>query len=179
MCLILSVLISIIIIISSDGYLNLIVSRNKILYAIINGTASIKELFWDRMVNFIFPMIIIVILGLNYFLCYLSFLLVGYQFVIFCMTIYAVIDMYGFFGVLGTIILMLPVNLIFFASLIFLSVVCLERSKQANKYKYFLEGYSDSYFLKIIVCIAIGVGLTILVSIVFPLILKSAIFSIY
>lgn len=174
-----SIVVAVIILISSDGYLNLIVSKNKILYGLINGTTSIKDLFWDKLINFLFPMIIVTIMGMNFYLCLLSYLLVGYQFVLLIMTSYAVIDLYGFLGTIGVITMILPINLIFFATLIFLSVICLERSKLASRFKNFLEGYDEIYFFKIIACLVIAFLLVLLVSIVYPLILKSAIFSIY
>ena len=177
--LVLAIIASSIIVISSDGYLNLIVTSNKNFYSLVNGTAVLSEIFWHRFLNFLLPTILVILLGLNFYLALFSYVIVGYQFSIFVFTIFAVIDMYGFAGVINSLLLIIPLNLLFFANLIFLSVVCLERSKLASRYKSFGEGYSEFYFIKVLICLIVCFVLSLVVAFVYPLILKSAIFSIY
>lgn len=174
-----SLVISVIVIISNNGYLNLLVSSNKILYSLINGTAILKEIFWNRFLTFSFPLILVLFLGINYYLALLSFLIVMYQFVVFIMTVYAVVEMYGFTGLLNNIFMIVPVNLLFFACLIFLSVVCLERAKSAQKNRYFAEGYNSIFLIKVGVCFLFVLALSSFVAFIYPAILKSAIFSIF
>ena len=176
---ILALIIAIIIIISNEGYLSLLVSNNKILYSLINGTATLNNIFFSRLTNFSFPMLLILILGLNYYLCFFSFVIVMYQFVVFIMTAYAIIDIYGFGGILSDLFLIVPVNLIFFVILIFLSVVCIERGKEAERNRYFAEGYNGLFFVKVGACFLMVILLSLVVAFIFPLILKSAIFSIF
>ena len=175
----LSIFISYIVIISSDGYLNLIDSKNKTFYSFVNGTACLSELFWSKFISFVVPMLVIVLLGMNFYLSLFSYVLFGYQFSVFIMTIYSIIDIYGFAGVVDSFLLIIPLNLLFFCVMIFLSVTCLQRSRLANRYKYFAEGYDFVYFLKVAICLILCLMLSAIISFVYPLILKSAIFSIY
>ena len=65
-----------------------------LIYAFINGTASKGAIFTDRLTRFIFPLIAIFVFGLNYYLSWVSYLIVGYQFSILVLTISAIVKMY-------------------------------------------------------------------------------------
>lgn len=176
---IVSTIIAIVIVLSSDSYLSLLVSKNKNLYNFINGSVKFSEIFFGCLFKFILPLIIILLLGLNYHTSLLSIIFVSYQFAIFVMTITAIIVTYMFSGVLISLFFIIPVNLLFFITIIFLSVVCLERSSYAKKTKYFKEAYDKFYFSKVFLSFAIIICLSLIISVVFPILLKSSIFFIY
>lgn len=174
-----SLIVGLVIVFSSDGYLSLLVSKNKNLYNYINGTIKFNEIFLRQLIKFLYPIIIILIFGLNFYLCKLCYLFVGYQFVIFIMTISAMISVYTFSAVIVLLLFIIPINIIYFLCLIFVSVVCLERSYYAKRTKYFKEGYNKNYFFKIILAFIIITALVLIISFVFPLLLKSAIFFVF
>lgn len=176
---IIAIVCAVIIVVLNDSFLSLLVSKNKILYSFINGTASLNGLFFDSFFKFCYPILIILFLGLNYYSCLLSYIFITYQFSIFIMTVSALINVYYFAGVMISVFLVIPINLIYFANLVFLCVVCLERSRYAKRTKYFKEGYNKHYFFKVVFCFFITIILSFVIAYIFPMILKSAIFSIY
>lgn len=164
---------------SSDNYLNLLISKNKNLYPYINGTIHFSEIFFDRIFRFCYPLVIIFVLGLNFYTCILSYVFISYQFVIFIMTISAIINVYMFSGIMISIFFIIPVNLLFFSCLIVMSVICLERSSLANRTKYFKEAYDRCYFSKVALCFLFMAILSLFIAFILPLLLKSAIFFIF
>ena len=177
--LVFSVAISVVIMLGSDSYLELIVSKNKVLFSFISGGAKLSSVFWGRISSSLFLFLLIFVLGLNYYLSILSYLVVGYQFVIFLLTIYAVINVFYFSGALVCLLILIPLNLLFFLSLIFFSVTCIERSHEAERQKYFKFGFDAIFFSKLAVSLAVNFVLSFFVSYVLPLVLKSAVFTIY
>ena len=176
---IISIIIGVIIVISNESYLNLLVSSNKNLYSFINGKFSAMQIFKSVFFKFLYPILFVLILGMNFYLCIFSYLIVIYQFTIFFMTTFAVIQLYGISGVLTSFFIIVPVNLFFFCILIFVSVTSLERSKLAKNNRYFKEGYNSLYFIKIFFSIILLLAVSFVVAFIVPLILKSSIFSIF
>lgn len=176
---IIGVILAIIILISNDAYLGLVMSKNKLIYSYINGSASKGSIFFDNIFRFAFPLIIVFLLGFNYYFALFSFVIVSYQFSILVLTIAAIINMYYISGVLVSIILIVPINLVFFSSLIYFSVINIQRSKLALKQKYFFYGYNKEFFLKFVICFIVIFSLAFFVAFLLPMLLKSAIYSIY
>ena len=176
---IIGVVVAIIVLVSNDAYLSLVVSKNKLIYSFINGTATKGTIFIDRLSRFIFPLIIIFVLSFNYYFALLSFVLFAYQFCIMILTISAIINMYYFSGVISAIFLIIPINTIYFIIRLYFSVVCLNRSKSAFKQKYFSFGFDAGFFIKIAYCFIFVLILSLFIAFIFPILLKSAIFSIY
>ena len=174
-----AIVISIIFIAMSDRYLSLLVSGNKNLYKFINGTASGGEIFFSRVKSFIFPLIIVLLLGLWYESSLLSYIVFTYQFSVFILSIAGQISVYYLSGVLTSIFLIIPINLIFFATLIFLSVTCIDRAMQAKRFHNFFEGFNGVFFIKIAICFLMVIVLSIIVAFFIPAILKSSIFLIF
>ena len=169
-----------VIVASNDSYLALLTSDNKVLYSIINGTAKSAELFWRKFLNFIIPLALIFLLSLNHYAGYLSMVLVGYQSSLFVMSSCSIISVYGVSGVLNFLFLSLPINVLYLLTLIFYSVVCLKRSKQAATRKSICFGMSDHLFLlQVVICFLIVSGLVFVGTIIFPLFIKNAIFIIF
>ena len=178
--LLVGVLFGVIIGLSSDNYLKLLTKDNKLLFSIINGTVSSASLFWKKLIQFIFPMIIIFLLNLNFYLGIFSGLIIAYQGGLLILTIFAIVSTYGFSGVLNVLFVVLPINILYLGLLIFFASLCLKRSYLAKRNKNFATSLKSGEFL-IPLCIAIfGVLFIVFVGVVlYPLILKNAIFFIF
>lgn len=164
---------------TNDYYLNLLSTNNKVLYAYISGTADTFEIFGRKLLSFIVPMVLIFLLGLNYYTSLLSFVFVGYQFALLVMTGACLVSVYGISGIFNFLFLVLPVNLVYFALLIFLAVTCIGRSKVAGQCGRFGYGYDSLFFAKTAVCLISVLCLTIVACILVPLFLKNANFIIF
>ena len=173
------IILAVVILISNDAYLGLVVSKNKLIYAFINGTASKGSVFFDVLIKFGLPLLTVFILGFNYYFALLSFIVVTYQFSILMLTISAIIKLYYVSGVLVSIFLIIPINLVFFANLIFFSVVCIHRSKSALSQNFFSYGLNKEFFIKLSICFCVILFLAFFVAFLLPILLKSAIFIIY
>lgn len=176
---IIAVIVSLVMIFASDNYLNLITSNNKILYSLINGKSEKFKMFFNILFKYFMPFVIAFLLGLNYYLAKLTYLFFAYQFSLFVMTISAMIDVYGFTGIITGLLLVVPVNLIFFVDFVFFSAVCIERAELSSRTKFFKEGFDRYFFIKIMLAILMLILLAFFVAFVFPLVLKSSIFYIY
>lgn len=165
---------------SDDGYLKLLTKENKILYQVINGEFVGGKVFWKKLMSLLSPMVIIFILNLNYYFSYFSFLVIAYQGMVLTLTIFAVVSTYGLSGVLNSLFLILPINIIYIAILIYFSAVCFHRSKTAKWQKNFFYNIKDNKFLMgIIISVLLVILLSFLISVIIPLVLKSAIFIIF
>ncbi len=165
---------------TGDGYVHLLTSENKILYSVINGSVNSAALFWKRFLYFLLPLIIMFILSLEYYVMLFSFLLVAYQSALLVMSMSAIISIYGFSGALSAIFLMLPVNILYIALLIIFACICFERSYNAKRCKSFTYGFNDSLFwIKVAICFVLVIILASIIAIIYPLLLKNAMFIIY
>ncbi len=165
---------------SDDGYLKLLTKENKILYQVINGEYVGGKVFWKKLLSLLSPMIIIFILHLNYYFSYFSFFVIAYQGMVLTLTIFAVVSTYGISGVLNSLFLILPINIIYIAILIYFSAICFYRSKVAKGQKNFLYNIKDNGFLMgTIMSVLFVILLSFFVSVIVPQILKSAIFIIF
>lgn len=178
-CIILSVIISLVLVFESDNYLNLLTSNNKILSLLINGKSKSFSLFFGVLFKYFMPCVIMFLLCLNFYLSKICYLFFMYQFSLFVMTISAVLSMYGLAGVIKSLALIIPVNLLFFADLIFFTVVCMERVELADRTKYFKDGFDRFFFLKLLCSLIVLILIAIIIAFVYPLLIKSSIFYIF
>lgn len=179
-CVLVGVVVGLVIVASSDAYLGLITSDNKVLYSIINGTVKSSELFWRKFMNFIVPVVLIFLLSLNYYLGLLSYLVIGYQSALFVMSVSSIISIYGISGVLNFIFLSLPINSIYILILIHYSVVCLSRAREALHRKQIgFKVFDDEFLMHTIACVMLVLILVFAATIVYPLFIKNAIFIIF
>ncbi len=173
------VFIAIIVVSSNESYLSLMTSKNKTLYSYINGTANISELFWNQIFKFLVPLILLFLLGLNFYSSLISFIFITYQSTIFVMSASAIISLYGLSGILNFLLIMLPVNLIYFAGLIFFSITVIARARQANIQRNFAYGFDREFLLKVLAVVIFVILLSAISSLIYPLFLKSAIFMFF
>ena len=174
------IVVGIIIATSSDSYLSLLTNSDKLFYDYVNGKASFSKQATRLIFSSILLDIIFFVLSLNFYLSFLSYLIVSYQGCLMFLSVTAVITEYGFRGVLMTLFLSLPVNLILFASNILFASICFKRGVVAHKNRYFSYGLSDKNFWLAIICLlAINVVVALLITFVFGVILRSRIFIIF
>lgn len=174
------VIIGLIISFTSDSYLNLLSSENKILYSIINGTANSAEVFFDKFFVLIVPIILIFLTGLNYYLSLTSFIFIAYQGSLLMLTSMAVVFTYGIKGFLNIVLIIVPLNLLYFMVLIFFASVCLSRSRKANKLKSFSHGLKEEFFIfSSIASVLAVIVICFIGTIILPLFLRNAIFIIF
>lgn len=165
---------------SSDNYLKILTKENKILYSFINGSIKVGSVFGKYLWKLILPIFLTFLLGLNFYLCLFSYLIIGYQSSVLIMSIFAMVSTYGLSGVLNVLFIMLPINLIYIMALIIFASENLKRSYRAIKLKKFAIGYADDkYIFSLVVSILCVVIISLFGSIIIPLFLKNAIFLIF
>ena len=71
-CMIVGIVVGFVIIFSSTNYITLLTSESKMIYPFINGTAETAVYFWKRLLLFLTPMLLMFLLGLNYYLSLLN-----------------------------------------------------------------------------------------------------------
>ncbi len=165
---------------SSDNYLKILTKENKILYSFINGSIKVGSVFGKYLWKLILPLFLIFVLGLNFYFCLFSYLIIGYQSSVLIMSIFAMVSTYGLSGVLNVLFIMLPINLIYIMALIIFASENLKRSYRAIKLKKFAIGYADDkYIFSLVVSILCVIIISLFGSIIIPLFLKNAIFLIF
>lgn len=179
LCFILGQIFGIVFVVTSDGYLNLVSSSNKLLVTFINGVSDFGEVFWSKLIGFLVPLILIFLLNLNFYLGLFSNLFIIYQSALLFLSNACIISIYGFGGVISTIFLSLPINLIYFCILAFFLTANQRRSYEANKIKKVDYGLTEpSFLISIGLCALMIVLLALILSFVYPLILKNVSFII-
>ena len=179
LCLIFGFVIGFVLAFSSTNFVQLLTSSNKSLYAMINGTADYMGLLWKKFFGFAFPVVLLVVLNLTYYISLFGYLFITYQSALFILSCAAVIKTYSVSGVLNVVFLMIPINIVFFAVLFFAEVICLNRAKLAFKVKQFSYGYDSVFFLQIVICVAMLFLVSLFACVVYPMFLKNSIFLIF
>ena len=178
-CFILGLVLGLVIMFSSDNYLKLLTSENKIMYPFINGTAEKSVLFWKKLLGFSIPLVLLFGLGLNYYISLLSYVFITYQSSLLILSCGAVVKTYGFSGFFNILFVTLPINILYFALLIFFGVTCFVRSKAAHRAKQFIYGFDDEFFFKVMISFILVLVLCICVCVIYPMFLKNSIFLIF
>lgn len=177
---VIGIIISIVIIFTNESFINILTASDKVLYYLINGQAKVGTLFWRNLIDFLLPMLLIFLLNLNFYSGLVSFILIGYQSALLVMCLAALVYVYGISGAINSILLLVPINLLYIGALIVFSVFCLERSYLSKRYKYFAYDLNSKLFwLKVVVITAVVFAINIAATVIFPLFLKNAIFVIF
>ena len=165
---------------SSDRFLSLIKSDDKILFDYINGKVSFSKQFFRLLLKFVLPMVVVFLLTVSSYSSFLGYVFLAYNGALFFLNTYAVIVEFGLIGVLSFIFLILPVNVILFLSIIFYYERCLERCKLAKRQQKMFSGFVESNFW-MGTLVVFGVALTVSVALTFInlIVLKNYIFMIY
>lgn len=177
---VIGIVIGLVVAFSTDTYINILVSSNRVLHLYINGTAHIGTIFARQFFSFLLPMLLIFLLNLNIYSGLLSFIIVTYQSALMVLSSAALIVIYGSFGVLDSLLLMLPINIVYLFALSNFSVTCINRSLGAKRYKNFAYDFNNGEFwLKISLAIILVFLDTVLCSVIYPIFLKNAIYVIF
>ena len=175
----LGIIVGIIIAFSSDSYLTLLTSKDKLFFDYVNGKADFGKQSMKIMLSFIVFQIIIFLLNLNFYSGLLSFLLVSYQSSLLFLSLSALVSEYGFSGVLTTLFLILPVNIVLIGANILFSGFCLIRSFEALKQKQFSFGLDKSFFGIVLIFFVFEILYSYLISFLLMVVLKKRFFIIF
>lgn len=173
------IIIGIVLSFTNESFYELLSSNKKLVFTIMNGTIDYLAFFWKVLIQFFCPLVLLLVLNLNYYLGILSYLFVAYQAGAMVVSYSAIITSYGFSGIFNVFCLLLPINIIYFACLIFYGVTCRVRSKEALLDKRFASGFDNDFHIKTIVAIVFVVLLSLLASVVIPLTLKTFTYIIF
>ncbi len=178
-CFFIGLIAGLIIAITKASYLGLLYIKNKNMINIINGNISLISVFWNCFLSFIFPLVLIFLFSLNYYLSFINFVIFSYQSVLLFLTCMALIESYSFVGFLKMLMLILPVNILYFLIMAFWITACAERAKISHKYNLFSAGFDYGFKIKLYISLIGVLALSIIVGFILPLILKTAIFIIF
>lgn len=178
-CFLIGIVVGFVLVFSSDNYLKLLTSENKTLYTFINGTAETGGIFWKKLFAFLVPLLLIFVLCVHYITALFSYVFITYQSALLILSSASVVATYGVSGVFNVLLIMLPINVLYFVCMAYVVAVCLSRSKMASKTKNFKDGYNGEFFVKLLIALCFVVALTVVACIIFPLFLKSSVFIIF
>lgn len=178
--LVLGLAVGIIITVTSDSYLSLLVSGDKTFFDYVNGKANFSKQTMRLIMSLLILNFIIFILNLNFYSGLFSFLIISYQSSLAFLSITAVISEYGFRGILISLLMILPINLINLLISMLMTCICFSRVCLTIKNKQRFYGLSDRRFWLVIlilclVCVVFACGVNIFLT----LILRSRIFVIF
>lgn len=176
---VLGIVIGFVLVFSSSNFVGLLTSSNKALYSIINGTAEYFALFWKEFTSFVLPVGLVFLLSLNYYLSWFCYIFITYQSSLLILTCSAVIKTYSVSGFFNVLFITLPINLLFFAVMFFVTATCLKRIKLAHQYKQFSYGMDAVFTVKLSISAGILLLISLFTCLVYPMFLKSFIFLIF
>lgn len=179
LCAIIGIVVGFVLVFSNTSFVNLLTSSNKKLYTLINGTADYMGLFWKKFLSFSFPLVLLFLLSLNYYLGVICYLFITYQFALFIMSCAAVVKLYAMAGFLNVFFIMIPINLMFFAVLFYVTVTLLRRTRMSHKYKDFWCGFDNEFWIKLLASVLILASVALLACVILPMFLKNSIFIVF
>lgn len=173
------IIVGIVIAFSSDSYLTLLTSKDKVLFDYVNGKASFSKQSTKILSSFIIFQIIVFLLNLNFYSGLVSFLLISYQGSLFYLSLAALISQYGFSGVLTTLFLIIPINVFLVGINILFSGFCLTRSFEAIKHKRFSFGFEKEFWIVILLFFVFEIVFSYVISFLLMLVLKRRFFIMF
>lgn len=173
------IIVGIVIAFSSDSYLTLLTSKDKVLFDYVNGKADFGKQSVKMMLSFLVFQAIVFLLNLNFYSGLVSFVLVSYQSSLLYLSISALISSHGFSGVLTTVFLILPVNIILIGVNVLFAGFCMVRSFGALKQKQFSFGFEKNFWNIVLFFIIFDILFSYLYSFLLVVILKRRFFIIF
>lgn len=166
--------------VTSDSYLSLMTTRDKVFYDYVNGKADFSKEVVKLIFNFLIFQIIVFLLNLNFYSGLISYLLIAYQSSLMFLSMVAVVSKFGFGGIVRIVFLMLPINVVLIASNILFSGICFVRCFNARLNKKFSYGFDDKRFwLAIVAFVLFGILFSYLINFLFVIVLKRRFFIIF
>ena len=173
------IIIGIVIAFSSDSYVSLLSTKDKVFYDYVNGKAGIGKETVKLILSFVVFQGVVFLLNLNFYSGLLTFVLIAYQGSLSFLSIVAVVSSRGFGGVLISLFLILPVNVVLVLSNILFSGLCFVRSFYSLKMKRFSYGFDNSFFVMIVCLILFGILFSYLSTFLFVVVLRRRFFIIF
>ena len=164
---------------TTDSYLTLLTTKDKVFFDYVNGKADFGKESTKMILNFLIFQGITFLLNLNFYSGLVSYFLISYQSSLMFLSLTALIAEHGFIGVLTTLFLILPVNIILIGTNILLSGFYLVRSYNALKYKSFSYGFDKKYFLILLLFFIVEIVFSYLITFLFVLVLRRRFFIIF
>ena len=170
-----SIVIGIYLSITGFSYSNLLTGFDKNMYAYISGTAGYTEIFKARLLNMFICVILLFAFNIVWQTAFLNYFYLAYQMTLIVLSSSAVISLYGFTGIINVVLFVIPINLVNFAILSFLSVSSMERASYARHYQLgFTSSIKEtSYLKKFAMSVLLLFAFCLVYSFVLPLIFKS------
>lgn len=161
--------------ISGFSHSSLLTSADKNVFAYISGTAEYGSIFSSRFWSLFLCVVLIFCFNIVRETAFLNYVYLGYQMCLIVLSSSAIISLYGVSGIVNVICFVVPINLVNFALLCFVSVISMRRASVQKAYKigFFSSFKEDAYFKKFIVSVLLLFVFCAIYSFVLPLILKS------
>lgn len=173
------IVIGVILSFTNESFYELLSSNKKMVFSIMNGTIDYLSLFWKILFQFVFPIFILFVLNLNYYIGKLSYVFVCYQSLSMVVSYSAIIGSFGLFGIINVFVILLPINIFYFVLLFYFAAIFRERSKLTNYSRIFLDGFDNVFLIKIIFGAGVILLLSLLAGVMLPMFLKTFSFIIY
>ena len=166
----------------SDGDLGAFLSvANKNYVSYLNGTAELSAIFVNMIGNVIFSLLVCLILSFSVCTVWVSLLYISYQSCVMVLTIASVILKYGVIGVINSLLLILPFNLVL--------ILCLglqianmysfcAYNKTSNTSRFSLR-YDRQIFTRLLILFLVQLVVCVILSYFVPFLLKSLIIVSY
>jgi len=179
--LIISIIIGIVLSFGDFNYLSILNSSDNKIFDLIIGDFKPKEMYYLKLKNILLFFMIIFLLNTNVYSSFLSFVYLGYQFLLFVFTCIGVVNLNGFVGLINVVFLLIPINLIYYFIMVVFNCVLVNRAFVAYKYRYkFLDSFKSENVLRlIIVCFILSIIVCFVYSYIVPLFIKSLVFVVY
>ncbi len=160
---------------SGNDYVDLLSSTDKNLFEYINGSAELSSIFFSRLLSLLLFMFIIFVTSLSVYTTTISIIIMGYQCLLLVLSCFAVIDLYGISGVINSLLLIIPINLINLLVMAFFCGTCVSRVMVAHKFK---MKFGDSckyinFYSPVVFSIIVTFVICLISSVILPLIIKS------
>lgn len=173
-------IVGIFIAVSSNSIASILTSSDKVFFDYIKGNISFSTQTGKMILNTIIFQLLIFLLCLNYYSGMVSFLLFSYQGMVLLLSVVAIISEFGFSGIIISLLLILPVNIILILNNVIFSGICLNRSRFAAFQKTFGFGFDNkNFWLAIGACVIFVIVFSSLINLLILIILKSRIFIIF
>jgi len=171
---VLGIILGIVLLFGEKSYLSLLTNKNQTLLGYISGNVSVFKLFFPRLFSCLFSVAIISACCLTVYTSFIGIIYLVYQAAITTIVCGTLIHLQGFSGVLNTLFLILPSNLILLSILAVVFSIGYERSRQAKKYNLaFSNSFQHcNYWSNLIICLIAILALNILFSIILPIIIR-------
>ena len=164
---------------SSDSYLTLLSTKDKVFYDYVNGKVDFGKESAKLILSFIAFQTIIFLLNLNFYSGLLSYVLISYQSSLMFLSLVALISRYGFSGILTSLFLILPINVVLIGTNILFAGFCFKRSFLSLKMRRFSYGLDKQFWSVVLLFLICELIFSYLITFIFVVILRRRFFIIF